>query len=136
MTPLRRRMIEDMDLHGMKPHTQRAYLRAVTMLANHFGKSPDKLGKEDVRKFLVYLVQQRKISQSYFNQVLSALRFFFQNTLKRDWLLKGPIQSKAGNKLPVVLSLSEVEQFFRAIRSLKYRAILMTEYSAGLSTLR
>lgn len=132
MTPLRRRMIDDMTLKGFSPHTQRAYLRAVTMLAAHFGKSPDRLTKNEVRAFLVHVLTRKKVSQSYFNQIVAALRFIFQETLNRDWVLKGPIKSRAEHKLPAVLSLSEVEQFFGAVTSLKYRAILMIEYAAGL----
>lgn len=132
MTPLRRRMIDDMTLKGLSTHTQRAYLRAVAMLAGHFGKSPDRITKDEVRAFLVHVVAQKKVSQSYFNQIISALRFLFHETLNRDWVLKGPMQSRAEHKLPTVLSVSEVEQFFRAVTSLKYRAILMIEYAAGL----
>lgn len=132
MTPLRRRMIDDMTLKGLSPHTQRAYLRAVAMLAGHFGKSPDRITKDEVRAFLVHVVAQKKVSQSYFNQIISGLRFLFHETLNRDWVLKGPMQSRAEHKLPTVLSVSEVEQFFRAVTSLKYRAILMIEYAAGL----
>jgi site-specific recombinase XerD len=125
-------MIDDMTLKGLSPHTQRAHLRAVAMLAAHFGKSPDQLTKDKVREFLVHIVVRKKVSQSYFNQIVSALRFIYHETLNRDWVLKGPIQSRADHKLPAVLSLSEVEQFFHAVTSLKYRAILMIEYAAGL----
>jgi site-specific recombinase XerD len=132
MTPLRQRLIDDLQLRNLSPHTQEAYVRAVAKLAQHFRKSPDRLGQEDIRAYLVHLVQREQVSSSLFNQTRCGLQFFFRVTLGRDWWLRGIVCAKTEKKLPVVLSRDEVAQFFKAVRSPKYRAILMTIYAAGL----
>ena len=132
MTPLRRRFIEDMTLRNLAPRTITTYVERVAGFARHFGSSPEQLGMAEVRAYLLYLAQERRVSWSYFNQALSALRLLYRVTLGRDWapgMLRYP---KAEKKLPVVLSPAEVDRFFRAIPGLKHRAILMTAYAAGL----
>jgi integrase/recombinase XerD len=132
MTPLRQRMIEDMTLRNLAPRTVQVYVERVAKFAQHFGKSPEKLGSADVRAYLVHLVHKRHVSWSYYNQALCALRFVYNITLGKDWILKSIVCPKQEKKLPVVLSPAEVGQFFQAITNLKHRAILMTAYAAGL----
>jgi integrase/recombinase XerD len=132
MTPLRRRMIEDMQLRNFSPHTIRTYLERVTSLAKHFGRSPDRIGKDDLRAYLVHLVQHEHVSWSYYNQALCAIRFLYRVTLGMDWLIQGIPFAKHQQTLPVVLSLQEVARFFQAVPGLKYRTLLMTAYAAGL----
>ena len=132
MTPLRQRMIEDMNLRNLAPRTVNVYVERVAKFAKHFGKSPEQLGSADVRAYLAYLVHKRHVSWSYYNQTLCALRFLYNVTLGKDWVLKGIVCPKQEKKLPVVLSPAEVGQFFGAITNLKHRAILMTAYAAGL----
>jgi site-specific recombinase XerD len=132
MTPLRQRMIEDMSLRNFSPHTQSAYLHHVTHFAEFFGKSPALLGREQIREYQVMLVHKRKVTWSTFIQAVCALRFLYSVTLEKDWTVKHIPYPKKPRKLPIVLSLAEVAQFFEAVRSVKYRAILMTAYSAGL----
>lgn len=132
MTPLRCRMIEDMDLMELEPNTQTAYLCAVTQFAEFFGKSPEQLGREEIRTFLLHLVREKKVSRSTYRQKLAAIRLLYRTTLGKDFIVEGIHHSKSGRKLPVVLSMDEVEDFLSALSSLKYRAIFMTVYSAGL----
>jgi site-specific recombinase XerD len=132
MTALRRRMIEDMTLRNFAPRTIKAYVERVADFARHFGISPEHLGPDQIRAYLLHLVQERRISWSYFNQTRSALRFLYRVTLGRDWVVEGIVCPKQPRKLPVVLSLDEMAQFFAAIINLKHRAILMTAYAAGL----
>ena len=132
MTPTRARMIEDMQLRNFSPHTQRAYVRAVAKLAQHFNKSPDLLGPDEVRAYLIHMVQRQRVSWSHYNQALCALRFYYHTTLGRDGLLAGIPCPKQQKKLPEVLSASEVSRFFNAITNLKYRAMFMTAYACGL----
>lgn len=132
MTPLRQRLIQDLQLRNLSLNTQEAYVRAVAKLAQHYGKSPDQLSQDEVRAFLVHLVQEQHASSSLFNQTRCGLQFFFRTTLGRDWWLRGIVCAKTEKKLPVVLSRDEVTQFFSAVQSPKYRAILMTIYGAGL----
>ena len=82
VSPLRRRMIDDMMLRNLSPATQRSCLHAVTKFSRYFGRSPDRLGLEDVRAFQVYLVSQG-ISWPSLNQTVCALRFFYGVTLNR-----------------------------------------------------
>ena len=132
MTPLRRRMIEDMHLRNFAPGTVSVYVNCIARFARHFGKSPDLLGPDDVRAYLLHLIEQRRSSWSYYNQNLQALRFLYNVTLGRDCVLKHIACPKRPKRLPVVLSGEEVVRFFTAIDGLKHRALLMTAYAAGL----
>lgn len=132
MTPLRTRFIEDLQLWNRSENTIRAYVRAVRQLAEFYGKSPDKISREQVREYLLYLVRERRVSRSTYNVALSAIRFLFHRTLKREAILAGIPCPRGPQKLPVVLSLEEMFQFFGAIHNIKHRATLMTAYDAGL----
>lgn len=132
MTPLRQRMIEDMRLRNYAPLTIKVYVERVAAFAKHFAKSPERLGAADVRAYLLFLVQEKRASWSYYDQALAALRFLYGTTLGKKWVLDDLASPRKQRKLPVVLSPDEVAQFFEAIDSLKHRAILMTAYAAGL----
>lgn len=132
MTALRQRMIDDMKLRNLAPRTIQVYVERVATFAEHFGKSPEHLGPDDVRAYLLHLVERKKTSWSFYNQTLCALRFLYRVTLHKEWVVEGVVCPKQEKKLPVVLSPAEVSQFFEAITSLKHRAILMTAYAAGL----
>ena len=131
ISPLRRRMIEDMTVRNLSPATQRSYIHAVSKFSRFFGRSPDRLGLEDVRQFQVYLVSQG-ISWPALNQTVCALRFFYGVTLKRDEMPECIPYARQPRKLPVVLSADEVVQFLEAVPSLKTRAALTAAYAAGL----
>lgn len=131
VSPLRRRMIDDMMLRNLSPATQRSYLHAVTKFSRHFGRSPDRLGLEDVRAFQVYLVSQG-ISWPSLNQTVCALRFFYGVTLNRGEIPERIAYARTPRKLPAILSPDEVVRFLEAVPSLKSRAALTTAYAAGL----
>jgi site-specific recombinase XerD len=128
MTPLRQRMLEDMKMRNLSPHTQEAYSRAVAKFAKHFGKSPDQLGREDIRTYLLALIQ-RGASWSLYNQVRCALHFFYRVTLHKDWPKEVIVCAKAPKRLPIVLSRGEVGHFLGVIRN---RAMFTTLYATGL----
>ena len=132
MTPLRRRMIEDMKLKNLSTKTIDAYVSRVSAFARHFGRSPQDLGRDDVRAYLLHLIQKKKVSWSVYNQTLAALRFLYEVTLGRKDVLERIPFPKQPKRLPVVLSLDEVTRFFAAVVGIKHRAILMTAYAAGL----
>ena len=132
MTTLRQRMIEDLKIRNRSPRTINTYTACVAHFARHFGKSPELLGPEEIRQYQVYLVHERKVSWSYFNQVVSALRFLYRVTLAREWTISHIPYPRQPRKLPVILSPAEVQRFLETIKQLKYRAILMTAYAAGL----
>jgi integrase/recombinase XerD len=125
MTPLRRRMTEDMTVRNLSPYTQRNYLFAVARFARHFDTSPADLGPEHLRAYLNHLIA-RNISSSYFNINVAALRFLYTVTLERHWVLaKLPFQ-KRPHKLPTVLSSEEMTRFLAKIPDCKMRAVLVT----------
>lgn len=131
VSPLRRRMIDDMSLRNLSPATQRSYLHAVTKFSRYSGRSPDRLGLEDVRAFQVHLVSQG-ISWPALNQTVCALRFFYGVTLDRAEIPERIAYARTPRKLPVILSADEVVRFLEAVPSLKARAALTTAYAAGL----
>jgi integrase/recombinase XerD len=131
MSPLRRRMIEDMTVRNLSPATQRSYIHAVAKFSRHFGRSPDRLGLEDVHAFQVHLVSTG-ISWASLNQTVCALRFFYGVTLRQDTLPERIPYAREPRKLPVVLSTDEVVRFLEAVSSLKSRVALTTAYAAGL----
>ena len=127
-----RRMIEDMKLKNLSTRTINAYVSRVSTFARHFGRSPQELGHDNVRSYLLHLVQKKKVSWSVYNQTLAALRFLYEVTLGRKDVLERIPFPKQPKRLPVVLSLDEVARFFAAVVGIKHRAILMTAYAAGL----
>ena len=133
MSPLRRRMIEDMTVRNLSPATQRSYLHAVAKFSRYFGRSPDRLDLEDVRAFQVHLVSTG-ISWPALNQTVCALRFFYGVTLGHGEIPERIPYAREPRKLPVVLSADEVVRFLEAVPSLKTRAALTTAYAAGLRT--
>jgi integrase/recombinase XerD len=132
MTPLRRRMIDDMTLRNFSPSTIQTYVQCVARFAEHFHRSPEHLGEEQVREFLLQLLKKRRASMSYYNQTRCALRFFYRTTLGRADVADSLAPAKQPHILPVVLGPDEVARFFAAISHVKHRAILMTAYAAGL----
>jgi integrase/recombinase XerD len=131
ISPLRRRMIEDMTIRNLSPATQRSYVHAVAKFARFFGRSPEVLDLEDVRAFQVHLVAGG-MSWPALNQTVCALRFLYGVTLRRAELPERIIYAREPQKLPVVLSTEEVVRFLEAVPSLKCRAALTTAYAAGL----
>jgi len=131
MSPLRRRMIEDMTVRNLAPATQQSYLYAVGKFSRHFARSPDRLGLEQVRAYQVHLAAQKR-SWSHINQASCALRFFYGVTLGRSEVLAGIVSAREPQKLPVVLSADEIVQFLEAVPGLRNRAALTTAYGAGL----
>ena len=85
MTPLRQRMLQDMQLRGLAPKTQEAYATAVRQLAVYYGKSPDKIAEEELRDYFLYLKNEKKVSRSTCTQALCGIKFFFEQTLQREW---------------------------------------------------
>jgi len=133
MTPLRRRMIEDMQVRNLSLHTQASYVQQVSLFARHFGKSPELLGPEEIRSYQVYLTNERKLTPSSILIAVAALRFLYKVTLHRDWAVEEVIPApKKPEKLPIVLSPEEVLRFLSCVKSLKHRTILTTCYAAGL----
>jgi site-specific recombinase XerD len=131
-TPLHQRMLDDLKLKKAPDNTVLAYIGQVRRFAEYYDECPSKLGREDVRQYLLHLIEVRSLSESSLLQTIAALKFLYTVTLGRRWVLDRIPRPKKPSKLPVVLSLDEMDEFFSCLRSLKHRAILMTAYSGGL----
>ena len=125
-------MLEELERRNYTAATIRHYLRFVEELAQHFRKSPDKLGLEHLRSYQAYLLKQRKLSPGSVEHHISALRFFFVRTLHRHEFREFLPYPKAQRKLPNILSREEVARLIEASSSLFERALLMVLYATGM----
>ena len=133
MTPLRQRLLEDMQIRNLSVNTQRSYVEQVSRFARHFSQSPEALGPEEIRAYQVYLTNEKKLAPGSIVIAVSALRFLYKVTLKKDWSVTEIIPPpKKPQTLPVVLSPEEVVRFLDAVKKPKHRTILTTCYAAGL----
>ena len=132
MGKLREQMKMDLKLKGYSPKTQAAYLGYMKKFVRYFGRSPAKMGEEEIREYLYHLVTERDLGDSSINSAYSALKFFYETTLCRDWNVAKIPRRKTEKRLPVVLDGSEIKQLLAVTTNLKHRALLMTTYSAGL----
>jgi site-specific recombinase XerD len=132
MGKLRDQMLVDLQLCGAKPRTQETYLREAENLAKYFNRSPVDLGENELKEYLLYLMKERHLSEGTFRYYVAGLKFLYRTTLKREWPVEKIKHPRAKIKLPVVLSLSEVESLFSVTRNIKHKAMLMITYSSGL----
>ena len=126
------RMDEDLRIRGYSVNTRASYLRRVRHFVRHFMRPPDQLTPEHIRRYQLYLTRDRRVSWTYFNQIVCALRFFYRQVLKKDWAVEQIPYQRTGRTLPETLSPQEVAALFRATPNLKHRALLMTMYAGGL----
>jgi site-specific recombinase XerD len=125
-------MLEDLRLRGFALKTQEAYLGAVRQLAGHYHKPPDQISEEELRQYFLYLQEVKQVAPSTFTIALTGLKFFFEHTLQRHWPIFALVRPPREKKLPVVLSLQEVQQILRCLRQPRYRICLSTIYACGL----
>ena len=131
ISPLRRRMIEDMTIRTLGPKTQAGYIRGVKSFAAFLGHSPDRASVEDIRRYQLSLASSGLGIPSV-NAAMTALRFFFKVTLRRGDVTDDIVFAREPRRLPVVLSPEEVARLLAAAPSLKYQAALSIAYGAGL----
>ncbi len=132
MTPLRQKMTEALELRGVSPKTLKLYVDCVARFARHYGQSPEQLGRDEVRNYLLYLIHERKVAWGTYKQALAALRFLYRWVLQQGDVVEDIRAPRPERRLPVVLSFDEVHRFFAAIPSFKHRTLLMFAYAAGL----
>jgi site-specific recombinase XerD len=135
MTPLRQKMIEDMQLRGLSKRTQETYVRVVRQLAEYYHQPPDQLSQEEVRQYFLYLKNDKHASRSSCTQALSGLKFLYEQTLQREWPILEFIRPAPEHKLPVILSVEEVRRLLGCVRLMHYRVCLSTIYGCGLRLL-
>lgn len=132
MTHLRKMMLEELQRRNYSAVTTRNYLRVVADFAKYFGKSPDKLGLNELRTYQAYLLRERKLTPGTVINQVAALRFFFVKTLKRHQFRDFLPYPQDGRRLPTVLSREEVSRLINAAGTLFRRTLLMTLYGTGM----
>ena len=131
MTQLRQKMIRAMELKNLSHHTQRAYLAAVTGIARFYNQSPDKMTKEKIEDYLLYLKQDKGNAPNSCYSVLIGLRFFYKYVIENEIPVTYSIR-RTTRKLPQVLTMEEIWKIICSTNNFKHRLILMTTYSGGL----
>lgn len=135
MTKLRERMLEDLQLRGYSERTQQMYVRAVRLLAEHYGKSPDQITEEELRDYFLHVKNVKKWSRTASTISLCSIKFFYENTIKRDWPTLTFVRPQPEKRLPVILTLEEIRSILDCVRFDRYRVCLFTIYSCGLRLL-
>jgi len=131
MGELKEKMLRRMELKNFSQRTIQLYLYHMGKYVRYYGKPPDKLGKEEIEKYLHFLYQQ-KVSLSAMVQAYSALKFFYSICLERPWELNKIPRPQSVKRLPIVLSPGEVKSIIEHVVNPQYRTILMLIYSSGL----
>lgn len=132
MSTVREKMLAELQLRGITPRTQTAYLREIANLEKYFKKSPEELGEEEVKEYLVHMLEDRGLSSGTYKYYAAGIKFLYRTTLNRGEVVEKIKYPKAKIKLPVVLDLSEVRTMLSVMENLKHRAVLTITYSAGL----
>ena len=132
MTPLRQRLIHDLQIRNRSPKTIECYVAHLAAFARYFNRSPEVLDHEHVRQYQLYLLHEKRSSWSTFNQAVCALRFFYKVTLPRDWAVTHLPFGKRPRTIPCVLSRAEVRQLLSCATQPLHRIVLTTLYAAGL----
>jgi integrase/recombinase XerD len=135
MTPLRQKMMDDMQLRGLAARTQDSYVREVRQLAAYYQKSPELITEAELRQYFLYLQQEKQVAASTCNVALHGIRFFYRYTLQRAWPTLNLIRPPLEEKLPVVLSVEEVQRVLGCVQRPVYRVCLSTLYACGLRLL-
>ena len=136
VSALRQRMIDDMTVRNFAPNTQVSYLHQVNLFARHFDKSPDRLGPEEIRTYQIYLAKERHAAVGTRSVAVSALRFLYKVTLKRDWTFEMIPAPKSETRLPVILSPEEVLRLLQAAPSFSHHVIFSTMYGPARASAR
>jgi len=133
MTRLRQRMLEDLRRRNYSPDTIRGYIRAVKDFAQYFGRSPEHLGAEELRRYQLYLLHEKKLALGTVENCISALRFLYKKTLKRRDLAFDDLPfPKEPHTLPTVLSQNEVTRLIEAAANRMHRTLLILLYATGM----
>jgi integrase/recombinase XerD len=132
VTPLRQRMLEDLQIRNYSPITIRIYLHSVAEFAHHFHKPPDQLGPEHIRQYQLFLMKEKQVSLPSYIQMVCALRFFFTHTLSQKIAIERIPFPRRERKLPMILSQEEVKALLEAPRTLRHRALLAVLYGCGV----
>lgn len=126
------RMKQDLQLHGHSPSTQEEYLRCARAFVAHYMRPPTELGRDEVRRYLLYLKLVKRSGLPTQKMHFAGIRFLYLHTLQQPDVIAGLPWPKVRSTLPEVLSGTELDALFDAIDSITHRAVIMTTYAAGL----
>jgi integrase/recombinase XerD len=132
MTPLRQRMLDELRLRNYADFTVERYLDAVKSFARYFHRSPDQLGPEQIREYLLHLVKDRKAAPNTVQVHRAALRFLYVKTLGRPWFDEQVARTRRRPGLPAVLSTEEITRILDHTTNLKHWTMIATFYATGL----
>lgn len=132
LTPLTKRLAEDMQVRNLSPRTIDSYTYHVDKFTQYFNQGAEELGPEQIREYQLYLINDRKVGWSSFNQAVCALRFLYRFTIVRDWHIQMIPFGKRPKKLPLVLGHEQATRLIECAKNLKHRTVLLTLYAAGL----
>jgi integrase len=132
MTPLQQRYVQDMQLHGFAASTQTTYLQVIGRMSKHLGKAPEEATEDEVRAYVLHLINERKFARSTMTIQIGAMKFLFEHTLQRGWPTMDVVRPAKEFTLPVVLGREEVRKIIDAVRVPVYRVCLITLYTCGL----
>lgn len=132
ISPLRQRLLEDMELHGYCHSTKTAFLRAVSNLAKFFNKNPANITEEEIRKYFIVLKSDEKLSVNIVKNHYYGLRFFYLKTLHKDWKIFDIVRPPKGRSIPIVFSDDEVKRILGVVKVPIYRMCLKLIYNCGL----
>ena len=132
MSTLRNKMIQQMELKGYSKNTIQTYIECLSSLSRYWKASPDLLTVDQIREYIHYQLTEKKLSKSWMNQTIGALKILYREVLRKDWDAIGIPRPRREKKLPVVLSKEEVSRIINAPKNLRHRIFLMLTYSAGL----
>ncbi len=132
MGRLRDQMISDLFLKNYSENTVQSYLRCCRNLAKHYMRSPQELREQEIRAFLLYLRQERKVSAADLRMHVAAIKFLYRITLRTPDKVGQIPWPKVPKTLPEVLTKEEVFRLLDQIRSIKHRAIMVTAYATGM----
>ncbi len=135
MTKLRERMLQDMQLRGFSERTQECYTRSVRQLAQHYNKPPDQITEEELRTYFLHIKNVKKWKRATITIALCGIKFFYTQTLNRQWVTFGIVRPKQERRLPVILTRDEITRILKCVRFPIYRVCLLTIYSCGLRLL-
>jgi site-specific recombinase XerD len=132
MHPLREAMLDQMQLRGHSPRTQQSYLTAVSLLSRHYHRSPDRLSQEDLQNWILYLVKDRGLSAATCRLYLNAIRFFYLQVLRWPECQLELVTPKRPQRIPYLLSPTEVQRIIEYADNPKYAMMLALCYACGL----
>jgi site-specific recombinase XerD len=126
------KMKAEMQLRGLSKKTKEEYLFKINLFQNHYKKPASQISEDEIKKFILYLLNEKKHSASTINTYYAALKFLYRKTLKQNWNEEEIPRMKKSRKLPSILSKEEVHSVFNATNNIKHKCILMTVYGSGL----